>query len=295
VTFYGIPPAGLRRALAPDSGSEHARAIAAAAHTWWVENRGGAGDLHVAVGALAALALAAPTTLDGPDYGPLLISLNDKELADALRAVWNSLWASRPVLAHAARPLHGWLAGPSRDDLRGLADYARVLVRAGLLEYSGDAARCGADDLLGLLVQRMRSCSQRQQRGEFFTPAGVADFHAEVAVPPGLAPGSQLLEPCAGTGTMARAAAATLRSRGLDPASYRWWLNDLDPLNAACCAVNAVLWRLGPCVMVSCGDALRHPKELEDPARRDAEQAIAEQQHRPILYPTRTRSPRWPV
>lgn len=294
MTLYGIPPAGMRRLLVPDTGREHALTIVDAAYAWWTSNRGGTGDLAIAVGTLGALALSAPSRVDGPDYGPLLIPRNDEELTDALRASWNSLWAYDPVRADTARLLHKWLAEPSKDDIRGLGDYARILVRAGLLEYCSDVARCESEDLLGLLVQRMRGYSQRQATGEFFTPSIAAANVGEIALVTRLEPGALFLEPCAGTGTMARAAAATLRSQGLDPARYRWWLNDLAPLNSACCAVNAQLWRLGRGVTVSCGDALRDPRELEEPTRQRAERAIAEQARRPLLYPTRTRSPRWP-
>ncbi|WP_413804307.1 hypothetical protein [Streptomyces sp. OE57] len=246
---------------------------------------------------MAALALAAPPHVDGPDYGPLLIPLDDEELEfiDAIRAVWNSLWASRPDLADAARPLHEWLASPSDDDMRGLADYARVLAREGLLEYRSDLNRCEADDPLGLLLQHMRSYSERQKRGVFFTPASAADLNAEVLLTWDLPPGARFLEPCAGTGTMIRAAAATLRYRGRAPSSYWWWMNDPDPVNTACCAVNALLWQLGPHVMVSSGDALGDTEELQEHARHNAEKATREQRSRTLLYPTRTRSPYWPA
>jgi hypothetical protein len=294
MTLYGIPPAGLRRLMAPEPGREHGRAIVDAAHAWWMENRGGTGDLAVAVGTLAGLALCSPSRADGPDYGPLLIPLDDEELTDALRANWNSMWAYAPDLADAAGPLHRWLADPGESDIRGLADYARILVRAGLLEYCSDVARCESEDLLGLLVQRMRGRSQRQATGAFFTPAAAADHVGEITLAERPEPGALLLEPCAGTGTMVRAAAATLRSQDLDPGRYRWWLNDIDPLNSACCAVNAQLWRLGRSVTVSCGNALLDPHDLEESTRQRAERAIAEQKVRPLLYPTRTRSPRWP-
>ncbi|MEU6387587.1 hypothetical protein ABZ847_28970 [Streptomyces bauhiniae] len=72
---------------------------------------------------------------DGPDHGPLLLHLDDEELTDALRAGWNSLWACAPALAAAAGPLHRWLADPGESDIRGLGDYARILVRAAIREF----------------------------------------------------------------------------------------------------------------------------------------------------------------
>lgn len=295
MTSYGIPPAAFRRAMAPESGREHAQQITQAAVGWWLENRGGTSELPKAIGTLAAIALAAPSSPAGPDYGPLLLPLNDEEVTDALRAVWNNLWACAPVLADAARPLHHWLAQPSDDDIRGLSDYTRVLVRAGLLEYASDLTRCEDEDLLGLLIQRMRSYADRQTAGQFFTPADVADHHAEILLSEPIPVGARLIEPCAGTGTMVRAAAATLRSQGADPAAYQWWMNDIDEIHVACCAVNAMLFRLGPNVMVSRGDTFRDPQELEGPAWQRADQAVADQRRQPTLYPTRTRPPRWPA
>ncbi|MFF1716533.1 hypothetical protein [Streptomyces sp. NPDC058268] len=277
--------------MAPPRGRDHARRIAEDAVAWWLENRGGTSDLPIAIGTLAAVALAAPSSPAGPDYGPLLIPLNDEELPDVLRSIWNGLWASRPVLADAASPLHEWLAHPSDDNIRGLSDYIRIIVRAGLLEYASDVTRCEDEDLLGLLVQKMRSYADRQQAGQFFTPAVAANHHAEILLAHRLPSGARLLEPCAGTGTMVRAAAATLRSQGLDPASYRWWMNDTDPLLIACCAVSTVLWRLGSDVTVSQGDAFRDPKDIEGPAREKAARAIQEQKRRPLLYPPQG----WPV
>ncbi|MFJ4003926.1 N-6 DNA methylase [Streptomyces sp. NPDC090023] len=294
MTLYGIPPAAIRRAMAPESGRDHAHAIADAAHAWWTANRGGSSDRAIAVGTLAALALSAPSRAEGPDYGPLLLPLNDEQLVDTLRASWNAFWTYDPARTAAARPLHDWLSHPTASAIRGLADYARVLLRAGLLEYCSDVTRAESDDVLGLLLTRMRSYSDRQATGEFFTPAVATDFMGDMVFTADRRPGDLLLEPAAGTGTMARSAAATMRSLGTDPADYHWWLNDIDPLNAACCAVNAQLWRLGRQVTVSCGNALNDPRLLEEAVRERAERANAEQQSRPVLYPTGTRPPFWP-
>lgn len=274
MTLYGVPPAGTRRAMAPENGRDHAHAIAEAAHGWWTTNRGGSSDRAVAVGTLAALALAAPSRTDGPDYGPLLLPLNDAQLVDTLRAIWNSFWTCDPDLTAAARPLHDWLAHPTDNDFRGLADYARVLVRAGLLEYCSDTTRAETDDVLGLLITRMRRYSERQSTGEFFTPAIVTNTADAILLSTDRKPGDLILEPAAGTGAMARAAAAAMRFFGSDPVAYHWWLNDIDPLNSACCVVNAQLWRLGRQVTVSCGDALHHPRRLEEAVMARAQRSF---------------------
>ncbi|OIV36986.1 hypothetical protein BIV57_13440 [Mangrovactinospora gilvigrisea] len=285
MALYGIPPAGLRRALAPDDGGTHAHQIVEQAHGWWVEHHGGAGGPAAAVGVVAAVALAAPRSAEGPDHGSALLPLDDDGVAAVLLRVWNGLWFAAPTLADLTRPLHRWLADADRTQTAGLANFTRILVRAGLLEYCSDIRRCESEDVLGLLLQRFRSRAERQQSGAFFTPARAADAHAQILLSPPPPYGARFLEPCAGTGTIVRAAAATLRHQGLDPAQFHWWLNDLDPISAACCAVNAVLWRLGPNVTVSCANALHGIDGIEAEVHARAEAALRARTRRPVLYP----------
>lgn len=84
---------------------------------------------------------------------------------------------------------------------------------------------------------------------------------------------------------MVRVAAATLRPQGKDPADYQWWMNDIDEIRVACCVVNAVLFRLGPNVTVSRGNAFHDVSELEHDAQARAGRAIRKQQRRPVLHP----------
>lgn len=39
---------------------------------------------------------------------------------------------------------------------------------------------------------------------------------------------------------------------------------DIDPIAAACCAVNAMVWKLGPRVTVACADTLANPNAVVD-------------------------------
>jgi hypothetical protein len=80
--------------------------------------------------------------------------------------------------------------------------------------------------------------------------------------------GASFNEPAGGTGGMFRALAQHLRNLHLDPADYKWAINDIDPLAAAGAAVNAIVWGLGPNVLVSCGDTLAQG-DLPDQAARE--------------------------
>jgi hypothetical protein len=53
---------------------------------------------------------------------------------------------------------------------------------------------------------------------------------------------------------MFRSVAQHLREHNLDPADFRWFGNDIDPLSTVCAAVNAILWDLGPQVAIWCAD-----------------------------------------
>lgn len=50
--------------------------------------------------------------------------------------------------------------------------------------------------------------------------------------------------------------AVALRDRGLDPAACTWFSQELDSVLAAGCAVNMIVWGMGPRALVACGDTL---------------------------------------
>jgi hypothetical protein len=94
--------------------------------------------------------------------------------------------------------------------------------------------------------------------------------------------GAWFNEPAGGTGGMFRALAQYLRHLHLDPADYGWAINDLDPLAAAGAAANAIVWGLGPNVLVSCGDTLAHGDLPQQAARERV--ALVEERDQIVGY-----------
>ncbi|MFD8993457.1 N-6 DNA methylase [Streptomyces abikoensis] len=93
-------------------------------------------------------------------------------------------------------------------------------------------------------------------------------------------PGEHVHEPACGSGGLLRAAAQGMRERGLDPASVHWSGVDIDQIAAACTAVNAIVWGLGPRVTVACADILARPDAVE----QAAEEARTVIEHRDQLF-----------
>ncbi|MER6424549.1 N-6 DNA methylase [Streptomyces sp. NPDC001137] len=113
-----------------------------------------------------------------------------------------------------------------------------------------------------------------QGLGEYHIPAPVADAMADtlaagqvmdislaINAPHG---GEHIHDPCAGSGGLLRSATQHLRERGHDPADFQWSMVDIDPIAAACCAVNAMAWKLSPRVTVACADTLANPNAVAD-------------------------------
>lgn len=81
---------------------------------------------------------------------------------------------------------------------------------------------------------------------------------------------------------MFRALAQHLRHLDADPADYVWSLNELEPLSAAGAAVNAIVWGLGPNVVIACGDTLAEGDLYERAVRRRA--ALIEERDQIVSY-----------
>ncbi|MET9629059.1 N-6 DNA methylase [Lentzea sp. NPDC006480] len=100
----------------------------------------------------------------------------------------------------------------------------------------------------------LRSRTAKSARGQFYTPACVAEAMARMVGVPN--EGERVLEPTAGTGALLRAAAEAMRQLDRDPSTVEWWAVDVDELAVACLAVNAVLWDLGNKVVLGVGNGL---------------------------------------
>lgn len=257
------------REYAPTTRNPHeaAHTLAEAVSAAWHGARGGE-DITIPLGIVAGIAL---WPLKGPQ-APLLAdwwrSLEESQIHAALLECWNYWWIMRPDLVDRAVPINSWLQEENRRPNRGQAIRAVVdaAVTHGLLHLTGsmDPSSNADTDILGAVLTCMRSTGGSEALAEFHTPPEVAELIARVQLDMPLEPGMSFNDPASGTGGLIRAAAQVLRDQGLDPAQFTWVMNDVDPLAAAGAAVNAILWGLGPNVVVSCADILHEA----DPTKR---------------------------
>jgi N-6 DNA Methylase len=254
-----------RLAIRRPSGSprQHAAAIADALERTWTQDYS-TDQRYLPVAVVAALATM--RIADPVDDSIAILELDTDCFTKFLDTVWHLFESTRPELAVHARPLLGWTCDEPSAELRRAAHrLGHTALTAGLFHLTGTEARYDID-LLGLLLQRLRSKSARDGLGQFFTPMDVAQVIAEMtfqdvelAAELGLidaAPGQSIMEPTAGTGGMLAMAAAVIRGKGHDPAAFQWYANDIDPIAVACLAVNAHSWDLGRQVYLSCANGL---------------------------------------
>ena len=214
----------------------------------------------IPLGVIAALAQISQPH-HGPDIAAHLLALNPEELWQVLERVWAMQWIRRPELVHWAAPLHTWLQQePDAWHLGAVHAVAQAALESGQLELTGNPEplwRCDVD-LLGTVLTGLRAHGARQVLGEYHTPPDIAAVMARftLGAREELKPGQWFDEPAAGTGGLFRALAQHLRETGRDPRDYGWSMGEIDPLAAACCAVNAIVWGLGPNVLVACTDTL---------------------------------------
>lgn len=247
----------------------------AVAERW--HNRHGGTAIEVPVGVIAALSLIREKDPDGPDLQAQILAQDGPQMIAMLREIWSMHWIHRPDLIDRARILHEWL----NDDvdeyrMQAVRAVAETALKRGLFDLTAhaDPFLRSATDVLSPVMTSLRSQGARQGLGEYHTPPAVADSIAEGVNLESIADigldaralkaGEHILDPCAGSGGLLRAAAQNVRKRGMDPAGFWWSMVDIDPVAAACCAVNAIVWELGPRVTVACADALANPDAVED-------------------------------
>lgn len=240
--------------------------VAEAVDTTWHRSAAATARIEIPLSVVAGLALIRtdPTDPDQSDAASAdLRALPDEVMIAVLRDLWIFYLNHRPDLIARAHPLCSWLFAPEIDPVSAEAAVAtaRAALDAGQLRLTGTDLRYEVD-LLGVVLTRLRSDSARKGKGQFYTPADVADLMAQMLGVGDNHPadhpddGLSVHEPAAGTGGMLRAAAQAMRRAGRDPAAVAWSAVDIDELAIACLAVNAHLWNLGPDVLLGVGDAL---------------------------------------
>ncbi|WP_030660343.1 N-6 DNA methylase [Streptomyces rimosus] len=274
-------PARPRTISVRPASAPHAQAmqIGEAVAGAWHRQHGG-NHVNVPIGIVAALSLIGQKDPNGPDLATQILSLNDTNLIGMYREIWSTHWFQRPDLIDRARILHEWLNDTDVDKNRISAVRAvtEAALKNGLLTLTGyaDPYLRSMTDVLSPVMILLRSRGAQQGLGEFHTPASVAETMAEImgfntldimmttteAGQP--QPGQHIHDPAGGSGGLLRAAAQNLREKHLDPADFQWSMCDIDEIAAACAAVNAIIWGLGPRVTVACADILTNPRAIED-------------------------------
>ncbi|MFF0742150.1 N-6 DNA methylase [Streptomyces sp. NPDC004111] len=257
--------------------SERAFSLGEAVANSWHKNHGGT-RIEIPIGIVASLALIGQKDKDGPDLKSQILAQDDRELVEMYQQLWCAHWMHRPDLVERARILHEWANEDkhTRHELYMVRVITKTALDKGLFDLTGHAdpyLRSQAD-VLSPTLTLMRSTGAMQGLGEFHTPPPVTDMMAwstlaDLSADIGdggkaLEPGQSILDPAAGTGGMIRSAAQNIRRRGLDPADFEWAMVDIDPIAAACAAVNAMVWGLGPRVTVACDDSLANRNAVED-------------------------------
>ncbi|MEU1307894.1 N-6 DNA methylase [Streptomyces cinnamoneus] len=286
-------PAATVRALRPRlPANPHERAWylgEAVARAWHTQHGGTA--IEVPIGIVAALALIRPKDPKGPDLAHQILAQDDAQLIQMYRQIWAGHWIQRPDLIDRARILHEWLNDGDHDKHRLYVTRAvtKAALRAGIFDLTGhdDPYFRAATDVLSPVMTLTRSSGAQAGLGEFHTPWAVGEtlgniVMAEIglAAKGDMAPGEHIHDPACGSGGLLRAAAQSMRERGIDPASMRWSGVDIDEIAAACTAVNAIVWGLGPNVTVARADILTHPNAVEEAMAK----ARAVIEHRDTLF-----------
>ncbi|MER7477382.1 N-6 DNA methylase [Streptomyces sp. NPDC126510] len=252
-------PARLRPefAIRPADGVTFGEAIADA----WHGSHGG-NRMEIPVGIVATLALW-PQKEHARTLAEFLRGLDVEQLIACVREVAAYWWMRRPDLIDTASVLFRWAEAErfTKNELAAIRATFHAALNANVLDHTGreDPAWNAEIDLMSWTVTTLRHKSARAGLGEYHTPPEVCDMFAAQTLgsdPERIGAGFSVLDPCAGTGGMFRSAANHVRSMGIDPARMTWFAQEIDPLAAAGCAVNMIVWGMGPNSMVACGDTL---------------------------------------
>jgi hypothetical protein len=249
-----------RKYPAPNDPHEHARKIAERVIDAWYSNYGGS-STDIPLGTVGALALLRQPKEVGTGLADWILGLPPHQLPQLFKEIYLGYWIKRPDLINRALRLYDWAWNPDPDQqqLRAVHAVTHRAITTGLLDLTGhdDPSWRTESDVLSPLLTGLRHKSDKKWRGEYHSPASVTDLMARILVDKDFAqPGLAIREPAVGSGTMFRSVAQRLRELQLNPHDYTWYGNDIDPLAAACAAVNAIIWNLGPNCLIGCADSL---------------------------------------
>lgn len=246
-----------KRKPAQRDAGQHALEIAQTVTTAWNKtNHSGRRD--VALSVVAALSLTKQRDPNGPDLTEQLCSQTPEEFTSTLREIYTVLVNARPDLTHLVYPLMEWVFNePDAAVQRAAKNTADAALRASQLDLTGTDSRFDVD-LLGAVLTLLRSTNATGANAQIYTPAPLGDAMGYMLMadldPP--QEGHNIMDPAVGTGGLFRAAAKVMRNNENDPATASWYGADIDDLAIAACAINSLLWGLGPRVLLCVADTL---------------------------------------
>lgn len=231
---------------------QHAMAIAHAVDTAWNKSNH-SGRRDVALSVVAGLSLLGQRDPHGPDLTEQLRTQTPADFAATLREIYSAVVNARPDLIHLVYPLMQWIFADPQPALQHAAKRtADAALGEGQLELTGTESRYDTD-LLGTMLSLLKSVSAGKANAQIYTPAPLADMMARMNVPD---EGSSVCDPAVGTGGLLRAAAQAMREHDRDPTTVAWYGADIDDLAIAACAVNSLLWQLGPRMLLCVSNTL---------------------------------------
>ncbi|MEU3342256.1 N-6 DNA methylase [Streptomyces sp. NPDC006668] len=248
-----------------DAGQRLGEAVA---ETWHASNWGGY-RMDIPVSIVGGLALF-PIKGHTEDVTRIISNSSDFKLLQGYREIYAHTWSHRPDLGARMAPLMGWLTEQGEEEKAyAVRRVTETALRYGILQLTGspDPYYRADTDVMSWTITSLRSLGAKQGLGEYHTTPELCDVMARMTVPEPPAKGQRFHEPAGGTGGMFRSLAQHLREMQCDPADYVWSLNELEPLAAAGAAVNAIVWGLGPNVVIACGDTLAQPDLYEQGVR----------------------------
>lgn len=232
--------------------AQHAVAIAQAVDTTWNKSNH-SGRRDVALSVVAALALIGQRDPQGHEHTEQLRAQNAEDFSDTVRDIYTAVVNTRPDVTHLVFPLMQWVFDDPHPALQQAAKRtANAALEEGQLDLTGTDNRHDTD-LLGIVLTMLKSDSAGKANAQIYTPGPVADGMARMRAPE---EHSSVCDPAVGTGGMLRAAARAMRGSDRDPTTVAWYGADVDELAIAACAVNALLWQLGPRILLCVANTL---------------------------------------
>ncbi len=230
----------------------HAVVIAQAVDVAWNKSNH-SGRRDVALSVVSSLALLNQRNPNSSDLTEQLCAQSAEEFTRTLREIYTAVINSRPDLTHLIFPLMQWIFDDPEPALQHAAkQVADAALHARQLDLTGTERRYDTD-LLGVVLTLLKPDSAGKANAQIYTPMPLADTMARMTPPE---EHSSVCDPAVGTGGLLRAAAQAMRELDRNPTTVTWYGADVDDLAIAACAVNSLIWGLGPYIFLCVANTL---------------------------------------